>query len=139
MENWWGAVRRQRRRLHRGLTLRPPPCLTTISHSAPLSSLIPEDVSWVGPGTGRHTWGSRAHSAQGFLYRNPQNWLFPGWGAPWDTLISKQQRLPAPSPAMSDTVLSRTSFRTSVLRFIDFWNLVCFGGPCFWKTSLGEK
>ena len=76
--------------------------------------------------------------AQCFLHRNPQSLLFSG--ASRDTPPPKQQPLPAPSPAMGDTVLLYcASFHTSVLSLMDFWKLACFGGPCFLKTSLGGK
>ena len=67
------------------------------------------------------------HSAQGFLQRNPQCWLFPG-GPPRAPFLSKHQPLPAPSPAVP---LSSVSWI--------FGNWSALEGPAFGKLALGEN
>lgn len=117
------------------------PCLTTISHSAGSTFFL--NSRKMSAGWGRAPEGTPGE-AEGIASRassigTPRAGSSRGGGPPGTPLLSKQQPLPAPSPATSDTVVSRTSFHAAVRSFIDFWKLVCFGGPCFWKTSLGGK
>lgn len=75
--------------------------------------------------------GSRGHSIQGFLHRNPQSWIFPGRGPPGtpsspSSSLSRLLRLPRGHSCFSHQ-LSRCC--PQFHRFLETGLL--FGGPCF--------
>ena len=124
-EKWWRTGGKGRGGGWAEASLWVAPLLNHHLPLAPLSSLIPGRCQLGGAGCLKAHLGKRIvprASSTG----TPSSGSFQG---------APQGTRPLPAPASPSTF----PCCTSVLSFMDFWKLVCFGGSCFWKTSLGGK